>query len=123
MINNEDIQFLKMHLESNNGFAKQEALKALAMIERLQKENAALQREITSCNAENERLRKNYTLPKSGFFNLLCGALVYTKTLEEYNEFKRAIKAEARKEFAELIKKAFPSIAAAVEYIAKKAGE
>lgn len=52
---------------------------------------------------EIERLKKN-ALPKEGFFNLLCGALVYTKTLEEYNEFRRIIKSEVIKEFAERLK-------------------
>ncbi len=71
-------------------------------------------------NAEIERWRANYTLPKEGFFNVLCGALVFTKTLEEYNQFRRTIKSEAIKEFAELIKKAFPSIAGAVDYMVKE---
>jgi DNA-binding ferritin-like protein len=46
-------------------------------------------------------------LHKEGFFNLLCGALVYTRTLEEYNEFRKQIKtaakAESIKEFAERV--------------------
>lgn len=55
--------------------------------------------------AEVEKWWANYTLPKEGFFNMLCGALVYTKTLEEYNQFRLTIKAEAIKEFAERLKK------------------
>ncbi len=54
--------------------------------------------------AEIERLQKNNILPSEGFFNLLCGALVYTKTLEEYNKFRRTFKAGAIKEFAERLK-------------------
>lgn len=50
----------------------------------------------------------------------VADALVYTKTLEEYNQFRRTIKVEAIKEFAELIKKAFPSIAGAVDFMAKE---
>ena len=51
--------------------------------------------------AEIERLKNNPTLPKSGFINLLCGAFIYTETLEQYNKFRRTFKAEAYKEFAE----------------------
>lgn len=51
--------------------------------------------------AEIERLKNNPTLPKSGFINLLCGALIYTETLEQYNKFRRTFKSEAVKEFAE----------------------
>lgn len=58
-------------------------------------------------NAEIERWRANYTLPKEGFFNVLCGALVYTKTLEEYNQFRRTIKAEVVKGFAERLKEKY----------------
>lgn len=48
--------------------------------------------------AENERLKNNPTLPKSGFINLLCDALIYTETLEQYNKFRRTLKAEIYKE-------------------------
>lgn len=61
-------------------------------------------KERDSLSAEIERLKKGETLSKSGFWNLLCGALVFTKTLEEYNEFRRRIKSEAIKEFAERVK-------------------
>ena len=61
-------------------------------------------KERDSLSAEIERLKKGETLSKSGFWNLLCGALVFTKTLEEYNEFRRTIKSEAIKEFAERLK-------------------
>lgn len=37
---------------------------------------------------------ENSEMPQKGYFNLLCGALVYTETLEEYNKFRRTIKAE-----------------------------
>lgn len=42
--------------------------------------------------------------PERGFFTLLCGALVFTKTLKEYNEFRKTIKSEAAKDFAERLK-------------------
>ncbi len=54
--------------------------------------------------AEIERLERRGIFPEKGFFNLLCGALVFTKTLEEYNEFRKTIKSEAIKEFAEKLK-------------------
>lgn len=50
---------------------------------------------------EIERLKNNPTLPKSGFINLLCGALIFTETLEQYNKFRRTFKSEAVKEFAQ----------------------
>ena len=93
-MNNNEVKELEQHLERNNGFAKWEALKALSIINCLK--------------AEVERLQANYTLPKKGFFNLLCGALVYTETLEEYNKFRKEIKSEARKELAERLKCGVP---------------
>lgn len=47
----------------------------------------------------------NKKFPNAGFINLLCGALVYTKTLEEYNKFKREIKTAVAKEIFEVIEK------------------
>ncbi len=64
----------------------------------------SLQNDLTSLKAENERLKNNPTLPKSGFINLVCDALVYTETLEQYNKFKRTFKAEAYKECIEKVK-------------------
>lgn len=57
-----------------------------------------------NAQAEIERLKKVTDLPREGFFTLLCDALVYTKTIEEYNKFRKAIKSEAIKEFAERLK-------------------
>ena len=50
--------------------------------------------------AENENLKER-AIPTSGFINLLNGAHVYTKTLEEYNEFRKSIKSSVINEFAE----------------------
>ena len=49
---------------------------------------------------ENENLKER-AIPTSGFINLLNGAHVYTKTLEEYNEFRKSIKSSVINEFAE----------------------
>lgn len=70
-------------------------------IDILIRKKEALNDEISELKAEVERLQKIADLPSEGFFNLLCGALVYTKTLEEYNNFRRTIKTEAIKEFAD----------------------
>lgn len=77
----------------------------LALIECKDVAIEILKKDIDYQNAEIERWRANYTLPKEGFFNVLCGALVYTKTLEEYNQFRRTINAEAIKEFAERLRR------------------
>lgn len=84
---------------------------ALDLINRKDKVNKLSAKEIVDLKiklkeqqAEIERRRAKCNLPKEGFFNVLCGALVYTKTLEEYNQFRRTIKVEAIKEFAERLK-------------------
>ena len=59
--------------------------------------------EVERLQAEVDRLQKNNILPSKGFFNLLCGALVYTETLEEYNNFRRTIKAEVAMDIFEEI--------------------
>lgn len=66
-------------------------------LDKVLKENAELK-------AEVERLHKNPIIPTTGFWNLLYGALIVTETLEEYNKFRRTFKAEAYKEFDELLK-------------------
>lgn len=50
--------------------------------------------------AENERLKGHQ---KDGFFNLLGNCLVFSKTLKDYNDMRKGLKAEAYKEFAELL--------------------
>lgn len=56
---------------------------------------------INRLQAENERLKG---LQKDGFFNLLGNCLVFSKTLEDYNDMRKGLKAEAYKEFAERLK-------------------
>lgn len=68
--------------------------------------------------AELERLEKHNK--EYGFCNLLGNCLVYSKNLKDYNDMRKGLNAEAIKEFAELIKKAFPSIAEAVDCIVKE---
>ncbi len=84
----------------------------LDLINRLEEKNSnltsdltSLQNDLTSAKAEVERLHKNPTIPTTGFLNLLCGALIVTETLEEYNKFRRTFKAEAYKECIEKVKK------------------
>lgn len=85
--------------------------RAEAKLKALQMDNAQLQSDIVNANmnadhalAEIERLKNNPTLPKSGFINLLCGALIFTETLEQYNKFRRTFKSGAVKEFAQRVK-------------------
>ena len=54
--------------------------------------------EIKELKAENERLKGHQ---KDGFFNLLGNCLVFSKTLKDYNDMRKGLKAEAYKEFAE----------------------
>ena len=56
---------------------------------------------INRLQAENERLRGHQ---KDGFFNLLGNCLVFSKTLEDYNDMRKGLKAEAIKEFVERLK-------------------
>ena len=73
-------------------------------IDILMRKKETLRDEVAELQAEIERLNAIAEMPNEGFFNLLCGALVYTKTLKEYNNFRKMVKAEAIKEFAERLK-------------------
>lgn len=57
---------------------------------------------IYDLKAENERLEKHNSEYK--FCNLLENALIYTKTLKDYNDLRKAFKVHAIKEFAERLK-------------------
>ena len=55
--------------------------------------------------AEIERLK---SFRKEGFINLLGNCLVFSKNLKDYNDMRKGLKSEARKEFAErLMEKSF----------------
>lgn len=56
---------------------------------------------INRLQAENEGLKGH---PKDGFFNLLGNCLVFSKTLKDYNDMRKGLKAEAYKEFVDLLK-------------------
>ncbi len=60
---------------------------------------------IDRLQAENERLKGHQ---KDGFFNLLGNCLVFSKTLKDYNDMRKGLKAEAYKECIEKVKELFP---------------
>lgn len=54
-------------------------------------------------DAEIERLQKHNK--EYGFCNLLGNCLVYSKNLKDYNDMRKGLKSEARKEFANELKR------------------
>lgn len=63
---------------------------------------------INRLKAENERLKgPSRAYP---FCNLLGGCLVFSKSLKDYNDMRKGIESEARKEFAERLKKVMVAI-------------
>lgn len=71
-------------------------------IDILIRKNETLKDENFELRAEVERLKGHQ---KDGFFNLLGNCLVFSKTLEEYNDMRKGLKFEAIKQFAERLKK------------------
>ena len=70
-------------------------------IDILIRKKETLQDELAEKQAEIERLK---SFRKEGFINLLGNCLVYSKNLKDYNDMRKGLKAEARKEFAERLK-------------------
>lgn len=100
------------HISCNANCVKQVMCNALDLINRqkadlkqkdteidiLIRKREALKDEVAELRAEVERLRG---FRKEGFFNLLGNCLVYSKNLKDYNDMRKGLKSEARKEFAE----------------------
>ena len=70
-------------------------------IDILIRKKETLKDELAEKQAEIERLKG---FRKEGFTNLLGNCLVYSKNLKDYNDMRKGLKAEARKEFAERLK-------------------
>ena len=70
----------------------------------LRDEISGLKAEIERLKEENRILKRDVHFNESGIFNLLYGALVYTKTFEDFNKFRKDFKSETVKEFAERLK-------------------
>ena len=74
-----------------------------AEIDILIRKNERLKDEVSELRAEVERLKRHNK--EYGFCNLLGNVLVYSKNLKDYNDMRKGLKSEARKEFAERLKK------------------
>lgn len=113
-MNDYDIKELEHHLESNNGFAKWQALKALSIIKRLNVENEELKcrnqnltYDLTSAKAEVEAFKESIR----EYAEMLAERDMQIRMLQKENEafaplgmLYSEIKSEARKEFAERLK-------------------
>ena len=73
-----------------------------AEIDILIRKNETLKDEVAELRAEVERLKRHNK--EYGFCNLLGNVLVYSKNLKDYNDMRKGLKSEARKEFAERLK-------------------
>ena len=67
-------------------------------IDILIRKKETLKDELAEKQAEVERLK---SFRKEGFINLLGNCLVFSKNLQDYNDMRKGLKSEARKEFAE----------------------
>ena len=79
------------------------------------------EQKIKELTEENERLRALRTVDKEyKYCNLLYDALIYTKTLEDYNRLRAGFRADTVRKFADKLKGVFPSIAGALDYFEKE---